>query len=199
MKRLAQAAVLLVSAALALSITLIWRSWTTPTIGEAEKQLQSRQRLAVLPEASYDNHPLDIPLPTPDAQLAHSRIVAAYRATLAGTPSAVILVTQAQGYAGPIVLTIAITPDGRLLGSQVVEQQESPGLGGRLADPQVHWLRQFANRSLGDHWALKRDQGDFDQLAGATVTSRAVIEALQDALRYFDEHRRAFLEGPPHE
>ena len=199
MKRLAQAAVLLVSAALALSITLIWRSWTTPTIGEAEKQLQSRQRLAVLPEASYDNHPLDIPLPTPDAQLAHSRIVAAYRATLAGTPSAVILVTQAQGYAGPIVLTIAITPDGRLLGSQVVEQQESPGLGGRLADPQVHWLRQFANRSLGDHWALKRDQGDFDQLAGATVTSRAVIEALQDALRYFDEHRRAFLEVPPHE
>jgi electron transport complex protein RnfG len=199
MKRLAQAAVLLVTAALALSITLIWRSWTTPTIGEAEKQLQSRQRLAVLPEASYDNHPLDIPLPTPDAQLAHSRIVAAYRATLAGTPSAVILVTQAQGYAGPIVLTIAITPDGRLLGSQVVEQQESPGLGGRLADPQVHWLRQFANRSLGDHWALKRDQGDFDQLAGATVTSRAVIEALQDALRYFDEHRRAFLEGPPHE
>jgi len=199
MKRLAQAAVLLVTAALALSMTLIWRSWTTPTIGEAEKQLQSRQRLAVLPEASYDNHPLDIPLPTPDAQLAHSRIVAAYRATLAGTPSAVILVTQAQGYAGPIVLTIAITPDGRLLGSQVVEQQESPGLGGRLADPQVHWLRQFANRSLGDHWALKRDQGDFDQLAGATVTSRAVIEALQDALRYFDEHRRAFLEGPPHE
>ena len=199
MKRLAQAAVLLVTAALALSMTLIWRSWTTPTIGEAEKQLQSRQRLAVLPEASYDNHPLDIPLPTPDAQLAHSRIVAAYRATLAGTPSAVILVTQAQGYAGPIVLTIAITPDGRLLGSQVVEQQESPGLGGRLADPQVHWLRQFANRSLGDHWALKRDQGDFDQLAGATVTSRAVIEALQDALRYFDEHRRAFLEVPPHE
>jgi electron transport complex protein RnfG len=199
MKRLAQAAVLLVTAALALSITLIWRSWTTPTIGEAEKQLQSRQRLAVLPEASYDNHPLDIPLPTPDAQLAHSRIVAAYRATLAGTPSAVILVTQAQGYAGPIVLTIAITPDGRLLGSQVVEQQESPGLGGRLADPQVHWLMQFDKSSLGDHLEQKIDQGDFDQLAGATVTSRAVIEALQDALRYFDEHRRAFLEGPPHE
>ena len=199
MKRLAQAAVLLATAALALSTTLIWRSWTTPTIGQAEKQLQSRQRLAVLPEASYDNHPVDTPLPTPDAQLAHSRIVSAYRATLAGTPAAVVLITQAQGYAGPIVLTIAITPDGRLLGSQVVEQQESPGLGGRLADPQVHWLTQFANRSLGDHWALKRDQGDFDQLAGATVTSRAVIEALQDALRYFDEHRHALLEGLPHE
>lgn len=180
---------LLLTGVLAVSATLAWRQWTGPVIAGAEKQLQSRQRLAVLPDGSYDNQPLESPLPRPAAQRPNSRILAAYRATMAGKPSAIILITQAQGYAGPIVLSVAITTDGRLIGSQVVEQQESPGLGDRLGDPRLHWLSQFNNRDHGDHWALKRDQGDFDQLAGATVTSRAVIAALQDALSYFDEQR----------
>ncbi|WP_426810792.1 RnfABCDGE type electron transport complex subunit G [Pseudomonas sp. WOUb67] len=200
MNRLARdAGLLLLTAALAVSATLTWRHWTSTAIASAEKQLQSRQRLAVLPEGSYDNQPLDTPLPRPASQRPNSRILAAYRATRAGEPTAVILISQAQGYAGPIVLSIAIAADGRLIGSQVVEQQESPGLGARLGDPQLHWLGQFANRQLGDHWALKRDQGDFDQLAGATVTSRAVITALQEALIYFDEQRSMLLEGTAHE
>lgn len=200
MKRLVRdVGLLLLTAALALSATLAWRHWTSTAIADAEKQLNSRQRLAVLPEGSYDNQPLDNPLPRPAAQRPNSRILAAYRATLAGKPAAIILVTQAQGYAGPIVLSVAIAADGRLIGSQLVEQQESPGLGARLGDPQVNWLGQFANRQLSDHWALKRDQGDFDQLAGATVTSRAVIGALQEALSYFDQQRSVLLEGPTHE
>ncbi|WP_336332111.1 RnfABCDGE type electron transport complex subunit G [Pseudomonas putida] len=198
-RRMRDTGALLLIGVLALSTTLAWRQWTSNAITDAEKQLQSRQRLAVLPEGSYDNQPLDTPLAKPAPQRPNSRILAAYRATLAGKPAAIILVTQAQGYAGPIVLSVAIAPDGRLIGSQVVEQQESPGLGARLGDPQVNWLGQFANRQLGDHWALKRDQGDFDQLAGATVTSRAVIEALQEALSYFDEQRSVLLEGATHE
>lgn len=200
MSRLARdAGLLLLVAALAVSVTLAWRHWTSPAIIDAAKQLQSRERLAVLPDGSYDNQPLDHPLPTPAAQRPTSRILAAYRAELAGTPVAIIVVTQTQGYAGPIVLSIAIATDGRLIGSQVVEQQESPGLGARLGDPRVNWLQQFANRHLGNHWALRRDHGDFDQLSGATVTSRAVISALQEALSYFDEQRSVLLEGTPHE
>ncbi|MGY4526013.1 RnfABCDGE type electron transport complex subunit G [Pseudomonas sp. UBA4617] len=193
------AGLLLMVAALALSATLAWRHWTSPTIVDAAKQLQSREQLAVLPDGSYDNQPLDHPLPTPVAQRPTSRILAAYRAELAGTPTAIIVITRTQGYAGPIVLSIAIATDGRLIGSQVVEQQESPGLGARLGDAQVNWLQQFANRHLGNHWALRRDHGDFDQLSGATVTSRAVISALQEALSYFDEQRSVLLEGTTHE
>ncbi|EKT4482829.1 RnfABCDGE type electron transport complex subunit G [Pseudomonas putida] len=193
------AGLLLLTGALAASATLAWRQWTGNAIASAEKQLQSRQRLAVLPEGSYDNQPLDTPLPRPAAQRPNSRILAAYRATRAGEPTAIILITKTQGYAGPIVLSIAIGTDGRLIGSQVVEQQETPGLGARLGNPQVHWLGQFANRQLSDHWALKRDHGDFDQLAGATATSRAVITALQEGLSYFDEQRNMLLEGSPHE
>ena len=88
MKRLVRDVGLLVlTGALALSATLAWRHWTSAAIADAEKQLNSRQRLAVLPEGSYDNPPLDNPLPRPAAQRPNSRILAAYRATLAGKPA----------------------------------------------------------------------------------------------------------------
>ncbi|MFJ4442199.1 RnfABCDGE type electron transport complex subunit G [Pseudomonas sp. NPDC089422] len=183
----------------ALALTLAWQHWTRPAIVDAERQLQAGQFLAVLPAQSYDNRPLDSALPLPADQPLHSKVLAAYRATLGTSPTAIVLVSQVQGYAGPIRLTIAIGADGRLIGTRVIEQQESPGLGGQIADPQSRWLAQFASHGLGDHWALRRDQGDFDQLAGATVTSRAVIDAQQEALRYFDRHRSELLGAPSHE
>lgn len=185
--------------ALSLGVTLAWRYWTLPPILEAEQQLQNRQWLSALPAHSYDNQPLQAPLTLGETHLPHSQLLAGYRATLAGQPSAVLLRSQTQGYAGPIILAIAIDSSGRLIGIQVLEQQESPGLGARLSDPQLNWLGQFASQTQNSRWALKRDQGDFDQLAGATVTSRAVIDALQDALRYFDTHRTSLLEERAHE
>ncbi|BDM24489.1 RnfABCDGE type electron transport complex subunit G [Pseudomonas sp. LRP2-20] len=183
----------------AVAVTLAWQHWTRPTIADAERQLQASQFLAALPAQSYDNHPLDSALPLPADQPQHSTVLAAYRATHGTSPTAIVLVSQVQGYAGPIRLSIAIDADGRLIGTRVVEQQESPGLGGRIADPQLGWLAQFAKHDLADRWAIRRDQGDFDQLAGATVTSRAVIQAQQEALRYFDRHRSELLGAPGHE
>ncbi|MEZ0199157.1 electron transporter RnfG, partial [Pseudomonas qingdaonensis] len=63
---------LLLTGVLAVSATLAWRQWTGPAIAGAEKQLQSRQRLAVLPDGSYDNQPLESPLPRPAAQRPNS-------------------------------------------------------------------------------------------------------------------------------
>lgn len=179
---------------LALATTLACWYWTASPIAEAERQRERQQWLAALPAGSYDNDPLQTPLPVAGTTLAHSQLLSAYRATLAGKPVAVLLRSQAQGYAGAIQLAIAIDGSGRLVGMQVLEQRESPGLGGQLADPQQTWLEQFTQRGLSANWTLKRDQGDFDQLAGATVTSRAVIAALQDALRYFDTHRPVLLQ-----
>ncbi|MFB4394166.1 MULTISPECIES: RnfABCDGE type electron transport complex subunit G [unclassified Pseudomonas] len=181
---------------LALAITLACWHWTAAPIAEAEHQWERQQWLAALPVGGHDNDPLQSPLPVAGTQLAHSQLLSAYRATLAGKPVAVVLRSQARGYAGPLQLAIAIDNSGRLLGTRVLEQHETPGLGGQLADPQHTWQEQFTRRDLNARWALKRDQGDFDQLAGATVTSRGVIDALQDALRYFDTHRQALLQEP---
>lgn len=192
----ARSAVLLVLIGIfSLGSTLAWRHWTAPSRLEAERQLHNLRWLQALPAGSFDNQPLQAPVALGDTHLPHSRLLAGYRATLDGKPSAVLLHSQTQGYAGPITLAIAIDPAGRLVGTHVLEQQESPGLGDQLVDPRIHWLDQFTGRTQEGAWAIKRDNGDYDQLAGATVTSRAVIDALQDALRYFDAHRATLLEA----
>ncbi|MCU7279899.1 RnfABCDGE type electron transport complex subunit G [Pseudomonas peradeniyensis] len=195
-------AMLLLVAGLAIAATLAWQRFTAGPIAEASRQWQEQQWLEVLPPGSYDNRPLQTPVALTEAKLSHSHLLAGYRASLAGVTSAVLLHSSVQGYGGAIELVIAIAPQGRLIGVRVLAQQESPGLGDQLVDPARHWLDQFIGRTLRDTpeqaWAIKRDQGAFDQLAGATVTSWAVIEAIQDALRYFDQHRPALLgETPP--
>ncbi|MFJ9991148.1 RnfABCDGE type electron transport complex subunit G [Pseudomonas putida] len=180
--------------AVAIVATLAWRQWTAAPIADAARTLQGHQWLAVLPQQRYDNDPLQSPLPITNTQLQHSRLLGGYRATLAGKTSAIVLRSQTQGYAGPITLSIAIDRNGRLIATRVLAQEESPGLGGQLGAPASHWLEQFDRQGADANWSVKRDRGDFDQLAGATVTSRAVMAALQDALRYFDAHRGSLLE-----
>lgn len=187
-----------------LAASVGWQQYSATHIIEAEQQLRTRTWLSVLPPDSYDNHPLQQPLPLPDPVQVHSSLMAAYLATLKGRPSAVVVHSRTQGYEGPIDLLIAIDPQGRVIASRVLQQQETPGLGGLVAEPEGRWLKGFNGRSSGNTpepaWALKRDNGQFDQIAGASVTSRAVIHGIQDALRYFDQHASIWLpEGGGHE
>ncbi|MFJ2546962.1 RnfABCDGE type electron transport complex subunit G [Pseudomonas sp. NPDC087612] len=190
-------ALLLSLAVLAVGGTVLWQQFTTARITAAEQQLKAQRWLSVLAQQAYDNQPLQQPLTLGATNLDHSRLLAGYLATLKGQPSAVVLHSQSQGYGGPLDLLIAIDEGGRLIGVKVLQQQETPGLGGKLVEPGNTWLQGFIGNSRQNTpdsaWALKRDNGQFDQLAGATVTSRAVIQATHDALRYFDEHRQQLL------
>jgi len=166
------------------------------TAGRIEAQRQAQQTRAlldVLPVERYDNQPLAQPVMTTAVPLAHSSLLQAYRATRAGQPSAVLLRSQTTGYEGSIELLIAIDVQGRLLGVKTLHQSETPGLGAAIAGWPNAWLQTFTGQSRqqtdDSAWALKKDGGQFDQLAGATVTSRAVLEAVHDTLRYFDEHQ----------
>lgn len=189
--------------ALTLGATLAWQHATAPRIAQAQAQLQARTWLSVLPTSRYDNQPLQQPLALPQPALEHSHLLAAYRATLQGRTSAVVLHSQTQGYEGPIQLLIAIDRAGRVMATKVLEQHETPGLGDKIAEPDSPWLGAFTGLSQGNTpaqaWGLKRDNGQFDQLAGASVTSRAVIHAVQDALRYFDSQAPQWLAGEPDE
>ncbi|MET3054629.1 RnfABCDGE type electron transport complex subunit G [Pseudomonas alkylphenolica] len=190
---------LLLIAVLSLGSSVIWQHFSAKDIARAQQQLKAQTWLSVLAKQTYDNQPLQTPVALDNPTLAHSQLLAGYRATLAGQPSAVVLHSQLQGYGGALELLIAIDPQGRLLGTKVLRQQETPGLGAKLVEPGNAWLHGLIGASRENTadtaWALKRDNGQFDQLAGATVTSRAVIHAVHDALRYFDEHRQRLLEG----
>ena len=109
-------------------------------------------------------------------------------------PAAVIFAPIApDGYNAPIRLLVGVSPEGVLTGVRVLNHRETPGLGDAIELRKSSWILQFDGRSLGDPplelWAVDKDDGAFDALTGATVTPRAVIEAVRNTLLYFERHR----------
>ncbi|MFZ3154832.1 electron transport complex subunit RsxG [Pseudomonas sp.] len=168
---------------------------TAERIANAEREAQVRALSEILPEGSYDNHLLDNSIQLHDPLLGSKSPQTAYIALKDGQPSAVILrATAPDGYSGAIHLLIGIQADGRLAGVRVLGHRETPGLGDKIELAKSAWIRSFEGKSLSnpreDGWAVKKDRGEFDQFAGATITPRAVVKAVHKALQYFDANQK---------
>ncbi|MGK8438434.1 electron transport complex subunit RsxG [Ectopseudomonas hydrolytica] len=171
---------------------------TATRIAAAEREAQVRALAEILPAGSYDNHLLDNRIELNAPELGHRSPQSAYLALKGDQPSALILpVTAPDGYSGAIHLLVGIFADGRLAGVRVLGHKETPGLGDKIELAKSDWVRSFEGKSLNnpgeDGWAVKKDRGEFDQFAGATITPRAVVKAVHGALRYFDKHRAQLL------
>lgn len=189
---------LLLIALLGAGLLALLQYFAAPRIEQQRQAAAERALLDLLPAGSYDNRPLQQPIAlAAGGLLGNARTEQGYLASLNGRPSAVLLPVSASGYEGPIQLLVAITPDGRLLASKVLQQQETPGLADLLAPERVSWLRRLDDKSMDADWSLSADGGRIDQIAGATVTSHAVTDALKRALRFFDAEREQLLEARP--
>jgi electron transport complex protein RnfG len=112
----------------------------------------------------------------------------------AGTPAAVVFASVApHGYNAPIRMLIGVSPAGALTGVRVVRHRETPGLGDAIDADKSKWILQFSGLSLAmpplPQWAVDKDDGQFDTITGATVTSRAVVQGVKNTLLYFEQHR----------
>jgi len=105
----------------------------------------------------------------------------------------VFMPLSANGYNGKIEIAVGISYDGILTGVRIIEQRESDGLGDNIHQDKSDWINGFDQRSLlnteNKAWAVKNDGGDFDQLSGATISPRAVINAVKNILHYYDLNR----------
>jgi electron transport complex protein RnfG len=167
---------------------------------EASRQQELVKTLnALTPAGSYDNDLLRDALPLPDAaRLGHTVPETAWRAFRGGRVVAVLYpVIARDGYSGRIRLLVAVGTDGRLAGVRVLAHRETPGLGDAIEVEKSDWIRAFDGKSLSDPresgWKVRKDGGQFDQFSGATITPRAVVSAVHEALRYFQDHRQSLL------
>ena len=124
-----------------------------------------------------------------------------YRVYAADKPvAALFAVTARNGYAGPIRILLGVRYDGEVSGVRILEHRETPGLGDRIVATRSDWVYQFEGHALGNPpakgWALKTDGGEFDQLTGASVTPRAVIQAIRETLIYFEANRDSLFAEP---
>lgn len=166
---------------------------------EAEKLKLITQ---LIPAKLFDNNIIQDTLTIPASPLLGTDdATTIYRARLKNEPSAVVLEAIApDGYSGKISLIVAISRQGEVSGVRVVSHKETPGLGDYIELPKSPWIKGFDGQSHAlrpeTDWKVKKDGGQFDYMAGATITPRAVVKAVNKALLYFEEHQ-AELFAPP--
>jgi electron transport complex protein RnfG len=192
----AKAALVLVAIGIIAAALLSWVSArTAATISANERNYQLQILNEIVPPSAYDNDLFSDTLVIHEAGLLGSnKPLRAYRARRNGEPVAVILnVVAPKGYSGAIHLLVGINNDGTLARVRVSQHRETPGLGDQIEVTKSDWILQFDQRSLADPsadaWSLKKDGGRFDQLTGATITPRAIVQAVRDALLYFEANR----------
>ncbi len=133
--------------------------------------------------------PLDI---TAIGDTTVSSLLGCYDAN--GTLVAYTVETSVVGYnaEAPIIMTVTVSADGEVLrGIQVLSQKESEYYGARIKE--ASFQERFSNRYLPVYLSGESGRGaHVDGLSGATVTSKAVVKAVNLAGEFVRTH---FVEG----
>ena len=174
---------------------------TAQRIARNEREALLENLHALVPPGRHTNELYRDRITVRSPLLGTRRPVSVYRARNSGEPVAAVLTPVApEGYAGPIRLLVAINYDGTVAGVRVLSHKETPGLGDKIEANRSDWIYSFAGKSLSnpepENWKVRKDGGAFDQFTGATITPRAVVDAVYNTLRYFKQHRGELFEKP---
>lgn len=194
------------------AFTIVFTALMAFTYGATKNQIEAsateeKMKLIseVLPPASYDNLLLDdyVELgPTPELGLAEGGRI--YRARRAGQPAALLLEAAApDGYSGRIDLIVAVRADGGVSGVRAVTHRETPGLGDYIdpkkdKDKKSPWITQFTGLEAArlPQCKVKKDGGDIAYHTGATISARAVTNAVARAARYAADNQNRLFAAP---
>jgi len=163
--------------------------YTAPAIHEAEEQDLEASLRQVLPQGFSDNNLLTDVVVVKDAA---GRKVDVHKASKGGVQQGAVFKTSSAGYAGPIVILVGISRDGVVQGVRVLRHAETPGLGDKIEVAKGDWIHSFEGKALSTaRWQVKKDGGDFDQFAGATITPRGVVKSVKEALEFHQANHAA--------
>jgi electron transport complex protein RnfG len=193
------AIILLLFAVIGTALVVYTFDNTRDRIAANERATLLRKLHHLIPPEQHDNILLEDTTTVRNTSLPGTdQPVTVYRARKAGQPVALVMTPVApDGYNGTIKLLVGINVDGTLSGVRVVAHRETPGLGDAIDETRSDWIHLFDNKSLenpsADRWKVRKDGGDFDQLTGATITPRAIVEAVRQTLLYYRDHQEALF------
>ena len=169
---------------------------TSPIIQKSEAEAKRKLLLELVSNEVYDNDiEKDFIEIQPNILLKNKKPTQLYLVKNNNMNKAVILEVRApDGYSGDIFLLVAINKNAEIINTRVIKHQETPGLGDYIDKEKTNWIDIFQSKSFKTtqekKWAVKKDQGEFDYMTGATITPRAVIKALYNALKYFEQNKK---------
>ena len=176
---------------------------TRAPIEASEKAARLSLFKEILPAENYDNDLLASQVTiAPNALLGNRLPSIANVAKQKQQTAGVILEAIAHdGYSGDIKLLIAIRADGSISGVRVLAHKETPGLGDYIDIAHGNWIKLFDNESLektaAEKWQVKKDGGQYDYMVGATITPRAVVKAVKQALQFYQQNKQTLFAVNP--
>ncbi len=177
------------------SCILIVQNTTKTKIEQNIQQAQIKALNQIITATSYNNQLLNDIIHINDEKLGNADI---HIARIDNKAIAVIIPTiTTEGYTGNIRSIVGVFADGTIANIMVLSHQETPGLGDKIETKKSNWNKQFKGKSITNpppaQWLVKKDGGVFDQLTGATITPRAVVKSVYNALEYFNNNREQLL------
>ncbi|MFT4652638.1 MAG: electron transport complex protein RnfG [Kangiellaceae bacterium] len=112
----------------------------------------------------------------------------------------IIETTAPDGYSGAIDLVVAIDTNNTVLAARVINHKETPGLGDKVELRVSDWILSFTDviydEQRDSRWAVRKDGGQFDQFTGATITPRAVVNAIKNAAIFGQTNMQSLFTMP---
>ncbi|ALC15052.1 electron transport complex, RnfABCDGE type, G subunit [Desulfuromonas soudanensis] len=196
MKELSRLALVLtiIAAAAGLILSLV-EGVTRAPIAEVRRQETLKALRAVLPPIDNAPDADKVDLVIGKDRKGRDLLRTFYRGKLEGKLAGIAFkVVAPDGYSGNIEIMVGVDPEGRVVGIEILTHAETPGLGSKITAPV--FKDQFRGKGLDDaDWRVKKDGGSFDQITGATVSPRAVVQAVKSGLEFFREHRSQIVDS----
>ncbi|MDR3345367.1 MAG: RnfABCDGE type electron transport complex subunit G [Oscillospiraceae bacterium] len=180
MKKIVKPAIALTAICLVCVVALaITNSLTKPKITALSEAQRTSAMLELLPAASSFDGAAERTIET-DGGTAPITFFCARDAK--GELIGYVFITSAAGYGGDISVMTAADTGAKVLGVKILEISETPGLGMRAQE--AGFLGQFIGKLAGI--SVTKDGADTKQIqaiTGATITSNAVTQAVNNALQ----------------
>lgn len=117
-----------------------------------------------------------------------------YKGLKGDSVSGYVFAVSSKGYGGEIKITVGIDKAGKITGVKIGENSETPGLGSKAAEEP--FKSQLVNITPKEPLKVvknsKTKPEEIDAISGATITSKAVVKAVQAAV---DMAREVAKEG----
>ncbi|HOB19411.1 MAG TPA: RnfABCDGE type electron transport complex subunit G [Candidatus Atribacteria bacterium] len=115
-----------------------------------------------------------------DASGGYPYIMEVYKGIAGNEVTGYTIKVANRGYGGKLIIIAGVNSDGNIEGVRLIQHSETPGLGAKAEQPD--FMDQFSAKSANGQLVLKED---ISAISGATITSRAVTNAVNAALDYY--------------
>ncbi len=189
----------LISAAASLGLAA-FNDYTKPAIAENERQYTLSSIRKVIPEAEdpdpcTPSEPKFENAPDQDAVCVDGTMV--YRGRKGGEIVGLAFRTIGdEAYSGTITTLVGLDVGGEVTGVEIIKHAETPGLGSIIED--CEWRSQLVGNDPSSMvWKVAKDGGPVDQISGATISSRSVIDGIVDAIELFEKKNKEIMSAEP--